>query len=208
MSKHTTLEQLKKFGVRTKAELDVLSAKLGSIPADKDIVQMINEAKASATYDDTDIQAKLTALVGTDANKSARAIAAEELAKQMIPEGAKESLDTLAEIAAWIQAHPDDAAAINKAISDLEDLVGTLPEGTTATTVTGYIKEYADAAIAALNAGDFAKAADLTALAARVAAVETDRHTHANQDALDAFEVASDAEVDAMLNEVFGAPAA
>lgn len=130
---------------------------------------------------------KVDTLIGTDTGKSARTIAAEELAKQLIPENAKESLDTLAELAAWIQAHPDDVTAINKAISDLTALVGTLPEGATATDVVAYIKEYVDGAIAALKIGDYAKAADLTALAARVAALETDSHTHANKDLLDTY---------------------
>ena len=87
------------------------------------------------------VSAKVTTLVGDDADKSVRTIANEELAKQLIADGAAESLDTLQEIAAWIQAHPGDAAAMNKAIDDLEALVGALPEGVTATTVVGYIAE-------------------------------------------------------------------
>ncbi len=144
------------------------------------------DGKADQTaLDATD--GKVDTLIGTDTGKSARTIANEELAKQLIPENAKESLDTLAELAAWIQAHPDDVTAINKAISDLTALVGTLPEDATATDVVGYIKEYADGAIAALKIGDYAKAADLTALAARVAALEADTHTHDNKELLDTY---------------------
>lgn len=91
------------------------------------------------------IDGKVTTLIGDDANKSVRTIANEELAAQLIPESAKESLNTLEEIASWIQNHPDDAAAMNKAIEDLEKLVGTLPEGITATTVVGYIAELVSA---------------------------------------------------------------
>jgi hypothetical protein len=80
-------------------------------------------------------------LVGTDTSKSVRTIANEELAAQLIAENAAESLDTLQEIAAWIQSHPGDASAMNKAIEDLETLVGTLPEGVTATTIVAYIQE-------------------------------------------------------------------
>ena len=39
----------------------------------------------------------------------------------LVPEDAKESLDTLKEIADWIQDHPDDAAAMNARITDLEN---------------------------------------------------------------------------------------
>lgn len=145
-----------------------------------------NDTAIKAAQDAADAaQADVDVLVGDDAGKSARTIANEELAKQLIPENAKESLDTLAEIAAWIQAHPDDATAMNKAIADLTALVGTLPEDAESATVVAYIKEYADAAIAALKIGDYAKAADLTALAARVTTLENDTHTHDNKDVLD-----------------------
>jgi len=83
--------------------------------------------------------AKIATLIGSDTSKSVRTIANEELAAQLIPASAKESLDTLQEIAAWIQNHPDDAAAMNTAITNLQTLVGELPAGTTATTVVGYI---------------------------------------------------------------------
>ena len=87
------------------------------------------------------VEGKLTTLIGTDTAKSVRTIANEELTKQLIPENADESLNTLQEIAAWIQAHPDDASAMNQAITALQTLVGTLPEGITATTVVGYVAE-------------------------------------------------------------------
>lgn len=72
-------------------------------------------AKASKTAVDT--------LIGSDTNKSVRTIANEELAAQLIPEGAQESLDTLTEIAQWIQDHPDDASAMNTAITKLNGIV-------------------------------------------------------------------------------------
>lgn len=67
-------------------------------------------------------KADVDVLIGTDAGKSARTIANEELTKQLIPEGAQESLDTLTEIARWIQDHPDDAAAMNTAIAKLNEI--------------------------------------------------------------------------------------
>ena len=66
--------------------------------------------------------ADLATLIGTDAGKSARTIANEELTKQLIPEDAQESLNTLTEIAAWIQEHPDDASAMNAAIAKLNEI--------------------------------------------------------------------------------------
>lgn len=107
-------------------------------------------------------EGKLTTLIGSDADKSVRTIANEELATQLIPETAKESLDTLQEIAAWIQAHPDDASAMNGRITALETQVGEDP-----------VSAQINAAIDALKIGDYAKAADLTAAVARIAANET-----------------------------------
>lgn len=143
------------------AKAVALAGKVGEVPEGSTVMGIITNIQENA-YDDTELrglisdntdaidaveartteaEAKLTALIGEDTGKSARTIANEELAKQLIAEGAKESLDTLEEIAAWIQAHPDDASAMNKAISDLATLVGTLPEGVSATTIVGYIQE-------------------------------------------------------------------
>ena len=91
------------------------------------------------------VEDKVTTLIGDDAGKSARTVANEELTKQLIPENAKDSLNTLQEIAAWIQNHPDDASAMNAAISALKTKVGDIPEGATATTIVAYIKELVDA---------------------------------------------------------------
>ena len=58
------------------------------------------------------------------------------------------SFDTLKEISDWISSHADDAAAMNSAIQGnssaitaLQTLIGSLPEGVTATDVVGYIQE-------------------------------------------------------------------
>lgn len=128
----------------------------------------------------------LDTLVGSDSGKSARTIASEELAKQLIPENAKESLDTLAEIAAWIQAHPDDASALNAAVSALQAKLslGTY-ESEDGQVEYATVKAYVEAAIDALKIGDYAKAADLTAAVGRIAALEGDSHTHGNQEVLD-----------------------
>lgn len=153
----------KASGDNAQADVDALEAKVGTVHEDKTVVQMIQDAQTAATYDDSEIRglisdnadaieahktavdSKVTTLVGDDTNKSVRTIANEELAAQLIPEGAKESLDTLQEIAAWIQSHPDDASAMNQAITALQTLVGTIPEGATATDIVNYIKELVDA---------------------------------------------------------------
>lgn len=163
-------------------DIDALELKVGEVPEDKTVVQMIEEAQEAATYDDTALADRVTAvedevdtLIGEDVGKSARTIANEELAKQLIGDSAKESLDTLEEIAAWIQSHPDDASAMNAAIAALQAKVDTGDKN-----VSVYVAD----AISALNIGNYALAADLTALAARVEALEAKSHEHANADVL------------------------
>lgn len=173
----------------------------------------------------------------------------------------KELIDWAAEHGAEATEMAAGITANTTAIDNLKKFVGDLPEGATSTTVIGYIAE----AIAALSIGDYAKAADLTALAARVTALETKKisetdldaalaekvnaasegnHSHANKTVLDGItaekvsawdakaetteattlaaglmsaadkakldgiEFATDEEVEAMLDEIFGATAA
>lgn len=132
----------KTAGIATDASLGELKKRVDTAEGDiktakSDITALQGRADA--------VEGKVTTLVGDDAGKSARAIANEELTKQLIPENAKESLDTLQEIAAWIQKHPDDASAMNAAIDALKTKVGDIPEGATATTIVAYIKELVDA---------------------------------------------------------------
>lgn len=143
----------------SEADLDeALAALIGSKAAQADLEALTGRV--------TTVEGSVTTLVGEDAGKSARTIANEELAKQLVPENAQESLDTLAEIAAWIQAHPGDASAMNAAITALQQQLVGIDAG------EGTVKKYIDDAITALNVGQYALAADLTALAGRVEALE------------------------------------
>lgn len=90
---------------------------------------------------------KVTTLIGEDADKSVRTIANEELAAQLIPEGAKEALDTLQEIAAWIQSHPDDVATMNAAIQAAQEAANAAQADVDALeTVVGTVKTETEAA--------------------------------------------------------------
>ena len=114
-------------------------AKVSQADLDTALAQVLaNKAAASEV---TALTTKITTLIGADANKSARTIAAEELAKQLIPENAKESLDSLAEIAAWIQDHPDDVAAINAAIAALQAVIAGIGGTGEPATVAAYVTQ-------------------------------------------------------------------
>lgn len=164
----TKVAALEEGAVKTNA--DAIAKLNGTDTTDGSVAKQIKDAKTeleekitASKYDDTQVKAeiaantaaieahktvidaKVTTLIGSDDNKSVRTIANEELAAQLIPSDAKESLDTLQEIAEWIQQHPDDASAMNIAITALQNLVGTIPTGTTSTTIVAYIKELVDA---------------------------------------------------------------
>ena len=146
---------------------------------------MIADAQTAATYDDTEVrgligdnadsisglEGQVNTLIGTDTGKSVRTIANEELAAQLIPADAAESLNTLQEIANWIQDHPSNASAMNTAITALQNQLKGIAAG------EGTVKKYVDDAITALKIGDYAKASDLTALAGRVTTLEGEMDT-------------------------------
>ena len=145
-----------------------LEGKIGTVAEGKTLAGLVAENAAAIQAHKDAVDAKVTTLIGTDTGKSVRAIANEELAAQLIPENAAESLDTLQEIAAWIQAHPGNASAMNAAIEALQTKVGD-------TTVAAQI----EASITALKNGDIKSAVD------RIVALEGKSHEHANKVELD-----------------------
>ncbi len=78
--------------------------------------------------DISDLKSSVATLIGDDTGKSVATIAAEKVAELLIPENADESLDTLQEIATWIQTHPGDAAEMNSDIVLLQEKVGALED--------------------------------------------------------------------------------
>ena len=149
------------------------------------------EGKASQT-DFTTLDGKVTTLIGSDTSKSVRTIANEELAAQLIAANADASLDTLEEIAAWIQSHPNDASAMNAAITALQTKteLGTYDDNGTPTqyaTVKAYVEGYVGAAVAAVHSHDNKAVIDgITAtLVSNWNTAYTNTHTHSNQSVLD-----------------------
>ena len=140
----------------------------GADIAVKGLAALAYKAQVSASDLDSALTAVLAAkaakadvdtLIGSDTGKSVRTIANEELAAQLIPESAQESLDTLAEIAAWIQEHPDDAATMNAVITKLNGIVAGIggeedDYATVIAAIEGKISAAQSAIYAAITAGD------------------------------------------------------
>lgn len=166
----------KAAGTAAQSDVDALEAKVGTVPESKTVVQMISDAQTAATYDDAEVKAGIaanTAAIATlngeaTVEGSVKKTVSDEIAK--VVAGAPESFDTLKEVSDWISTHGQDAASMNSAILALQNIldgIGDTDAGESATVVA-----YVQAAIAALNIGDYATAANLTALAERVTTAE------------------------------------
>lgn len=146
-------------------DLTALEEKIGEVPADKTVVQMISDAQTAVTYDDTQVKADIAT------NAEAIRVEKERMDAFMTlddGETLNAALDSLKEIQDFITNEAADADILLGKVSALEAIVaGIGGEGEPATVVA-----YVTAAIEALKIGDYAKAADLTALADRVAAME------------------------------------
>lgn len=197
--KDTAIAAAKSAADKAQEDVDALAGKVGTVPANKTIVQMISDAQTAATYDDTDVKADIKAnadaigvLNGTGAGSVDKKVAdaINKFATDVSDDGVVNSYKELID---WVATHGSEAAEMADAITALQGIVdGIGGEGEKAT-VVAYVAD----AIAALKIGDYAKAADLTALATRVTTVEGKAHEHANKTELDKIATGDKAKWDA-----------
>ena len=98
--------------------LNGLKSVVGVPAADeKEATGLFAKLEEKANKEDVvDLKEKVDVLIGEDVDKSVKEIALATLSEALIPENAKDSLNTLEELAAWIQAHPEDASEMSIAI--------------------------------------------------------------------------------------------
>ena len=187
---------LNKSGVSTlwgqiAAEVAKVDAKAGKNAEDIASLKISVEALQKGTYDDSAVRAlikgnadAITALVGEDANMSARAIAAAEVAK--IVADADASFDTLKEIADWIMSDTTGAASMTADIAALEaklagvdkTVVDSIAAAIEAALMVDGVDKYALASTVSGLAGQ------LETIAGKITALETAKHTHTNAETL------------------------
>lgn len=173
-AKDDAIAAAKKAGDDAQSAVDALAGKVGTVPADKTVVKMIEEAQAAATYDDTTVKADIKAnkeaidtLNGTGAGSVDKKItdAFNDFATKVSDDAV---VNTYKELIDWAATHGAEAAEMAAEITALQNILdGIGGEGEKAT-VVAYVQD----AISALKIGDYAKAADLTALAGRVTTAE------------------------------------
>ena len=177
-----------------------INNKIGTVPDGKTVVELINDAKTEATYDDTALSGRVAAIEG-DYLKAADKTAietkmatdistakTETIAAIMGEAGIDEKYDTLKEIADWILSDTTSSAELITRVTNIEndylkgaDKTALQGDIDALETFVGTLPEgaastnvvaYIKEVVDALKIGDYAKAADLTTLTNRVKALE------------------------------------
>lgn len=152
--KDAAIAAAKKAGEDAQADVDALAGKVGTVPESKTVVQMIADAQAAATYDDTALKGRVTAtetaintLNGTGAGSVKKQVAD---AVAGIVADAPEAYDTLKEISDWISTHASDASAMNSQINTNKAAIDTL-NGTGAGSVSKAVADAKSEVQASIN---------------------------------------------------------
>ena len=124
------------------SRVGALEVSMETVLGDKDTAGSIAEAKAQADKGVADAAAvsgalatekgRIDTLVGTDTNKSVRAIATEAIAAYADPEVKEGTINTLTEILEWMQGVDEaegGAAALIKDISKIQEYLGEQADG-------------------------------------------------------------------------------
>lgn len=128
--KDAAIAAAKKAGDDAQADVDALETKVGAVSDGKTVVQMIADAQAAATYDDTALKGRVTAnetainTLNGNGDGSVKKQVADAVAG--IVADAPEAYDTLKEISDWISTHASDASAMNSQINTNKNAIATL----------------------------------------------------------------------------------
>lgn len=158
-TKDSAITAAKKAGTDAQAAVDALSGKVGTVPENKTIVEMISDAQAAATYDDAAVKADIkanadaiTKLNGTSAvegsvdKKVADAI--NEFATKVSDD---QTVNTFKELIDYAAEHKDEYSTLSGEVQKNTTAIATL-NGTGAGSVTKTVNDAVEAAQATLQA--------------------------------------------------------
>lgn len=158
-TKDSAIAAAKKAGTDAQAAVDALSGKVGTVPENKTIVEMISDAQAAATYDDAAVKADIkanadaiTKLNGTSAvegsvdKKVADAI--NEFATKVSDD---QTVNTFKELIDYAAEHKDEYSTLSGEVQKNTTAIATL-NGTGAGSVTKTVNDAVEAAQATLQA--------------------------------------------------------
>lgn len=111
---------------KAQGDVDTLAGKVGVVPEDKTVVQMIADAQAEATYDDTALKGRVKAieddyLKAADKTELSNAIGAEKTRAEGVESGLRTDVDTIK--ADYLKAA--DKTELSEAIADVKSDVDT-----------------------------------------------------------------------------------
>lgn len=178
------------------AAINAVNDKIGTVAEGTTLVDMITDA----TYDDTALAGRVTAIEGDYLKKSdktaletkiteeATKAKTDAIAAIMGEAGVDEKYDTLKEIADWILSDTTESAKLITRVSNIEndylkgadktelqgeiDALETLVGALPEDATSTTVVAYIKEVVDGLKIGDYAKASDLTALVTRVKALE------------------------------------
>lgn len=191
------------IGTRIDGIEDRVEANEGALATAKENFEAIDAYMEANDTAVEEVTTKVTTLIGTNANKSVEEIALAVLTEKLITDDAQESLNTLEEIANWIQSHPEDAAAINNAIKEIKEKLGYTNVGTEEEAAPSTVDSRINEAINTLS-GTINEA--IEALGSRVKNLEDTRATISSVNDAKA-ELIGDAEDVSTDNTIYGAKA-
>lgn len=159
--KDAAIAAAKKAGTDAQGAVDALSGKVGTVPEDKTIVEMISDAQAAATYNDTEVKAgikanadAITKLNGTSAvegsvdKKVADAI--NEFATKVSDD---QTVNTFKELIDYAADHKDEYSTLSGEVQANKTAIATLNgKDTEAGSVAKTVKDAVEAAQATLQA--------------------------------------------------------
>lgn len=180
-----------------KAEVDrataaegAIDAKIGEVTAGKTVVQMINEAKTAATYDDTqvkaDIKANADAIGKLNGSASTEGSVDYKIAQAVakIMENPDETMNSINELVTWCNTHATEALSLTNRVTTAEGDIDALEKLVGSKAVATQISEAIAESLKVEGADKYALAADLTAAIGRIALLEGKAHTHENAEVL------------------------
>ena len=168
------------------ADVDALAEKVGEVPADKTVVQMISDAQSAATYDDTkvkeDIQKNADAITKLNANSTTEGSVDYKIAQAVaaIMENPDDTMNSINELVTWINDHAADALELSNKVTANEQDIAALEGLVGSTAVATQITDAIAAALKIDGVDKYALATDLTAAIGRIAALETEIAKKAN----------------------------
>lgn len=158
--KDSAIEAAKKAGTDAQAAVDALAGKVGTVPENKTVVEMISDAQAAATYNDTEVKAgikanadAITKLNGTSAvegsvdKKVADAI--NEFATKVSDD---QTVNTFKELIDYAADHKDEYSTLSGEVQANKTAIATLNgKDTDAGSVAKTVKDAVEAAQATLQ---------------------------------------------------------